>query len=213
MLITSSPSTVDTSAASIPQTTSKSSQPKKTSKKGTPTAQKPHSYKRSRALRRGCSFVPAGADHIRWLWAAYKTGSFPLEGRFPAGLSAPEFQREAVVMLRELIQAGHDGVVLVDRDGQHVGFVTVWRVVHPAQVPQFYPHVIWFSWATARNKLECSLHFLIEMKKSALGVIIAEPQNWQWFSHLAQYGVLRRVGTFRGYWADGRDAGIFETVR
>jgi hypothetical protein len=157
--------------------------------------------------------VPAGADHIRWLFAAYKTGSFPENGRFPPGLSAPEFQREAVVMLRELIQAGHDGVMLVDRDGQHVGFVTVWRVVHPAQVPQFYPHVIWFSWATARNKLECALNFLVEMKKEALGIVMTEPENWRFFGHLCKYGVLRRVGTFRGYWADGRDAGIFETVR
>ena len=147
------------------------------------------------------------------MWAAYKEGSFPEDGRFPPGLSPTEFQTEAVIMLRELIQSGNEGATLLDRSGTPVGFVTVWMKHNPAEAPQFCPHVNWFAWVTPRNKLECALNFLIEMKKEALGILVIEPENWRFFEHLCKYGLLRRVGTFRGYWADGRDAAIFETVR
>lgn len=174
---------------------------------------KPDSYRRSRTLKRGCSFEPVNADHFRWLWAAYGTGSFPEDGRFPPGLTATEFRDEAALMLRELIQDGNDAFVLMNQGGKPVGLVTVWAKHLKHEQPQFFPHVNWFTWATPRNKLECALDFLIEMKKEAFGILIIEPENWRFFGHLCKYGVLRRVGTFRGYWADGRDAAVFETVR
>jgi hypothetical protein len=128
-------------------------------------------------------------------------------------LSATEFRLRAEQMIVELVRDGHDGFMLMDHDGKPVGFMTVWLVNHPAQTPQFHPHADWFTWATPRNKLECALHFTLEMKKDRLGILIAEPENWRLFQHLCKYGAVRRVGTFRGYWADGRDGLVFETVR
>jgi hypothetical protein len=174
---------------------------------------RPHSYKRSRALRRGCSFEPANSTHIRWLWAAYKTGAFPPDGRIPPGLDAAEFRNLIEQLLVELISGGNDAFILKECSGKPIGLMTVWRVLNPIFAPQFHPHVNWFNWATPRNKLECVLEFLIAMKRDAIGIIVAEPEYWPFFGHICHYGVLRRVGTYRGYWADGRDGGIFETVR
>jgi len=61
------------------------------------------------------------------------------------------------------------------------------------------PHVHWFPWATDRNKVECSVLFLRDLKKEAMPLILAQPETVPFFSHLARYGLLRRAGTIPNY--------------
>jgi len=70
-----------------------------------------------------------------------------------------------------------------------------------------FPHVIWFKEATARQRLEITLRFLLKLKKSNLVVIEAKQPYWPFFDHLCKYGALRRVGTIKyAYGADGKTA-------
>lgn len=55
--------------------------------------------------------------------------------------------------------------------------------------------VIWFPWATARNKLESIVYFMNAMRKDWLIMEFAVPNEQAFFDHVCRYGVMRRAGT------------------
>ena len=70
----------------------------------------------------------------------------------------------------------------------------------------------WFPEASPRNKLECSLKALLDIKKGHLLMFtVAEGRDMVFLGHLCKYGVLRRVGTIHRYLEDGTHAGLFQT--
>ena len=75
-----------------------------------------------------------------------------------------------------------------------------------------YPHVVWFPEASRRNRLECALKFLIELKNKSLVLISARAGEVEFFDHLCKYGVLRGVGKIWSYFGPGEDAVVFQGV-
>ncbi len=70
----------------------------------------------------------------------------------------------------------------------------------------------WFPEASPRNKLECAVRVLLEIKKGHLLMFtVGEGRDMVFLGHLCKYGVMRRVGTVRRYLEDGSDAGLFQT--
>ena len=85
----------------------------------------------------------------------------------------------------------------------------VGMVVGPRAGLGMEPHVFWFPEATARNKLECALKWLVDMKsKCALFLWIREP-DWNFYNHLCKYGAIRPVGKYRNF-PGGGDAMLFQ---
>src|SRR3990172_8443150 len=74
---------------------------------------------------------------------------------------------------------------------------------------QAWPHVFWFPEATIRGRLECTLKFLVALKEKVNVVIPSPSGDVAFFDHLCKYGVLRRIGTGRG-WFGASDATLFE---
>ena len=78
---------------------------------------------------------------------------------------------------------------------------------------QIMPHAWWFPEASARNRLECVAAYLVDAKREHNILIIAEQPHWPFYSHLGHYGILRGIGRFRGYLADGGDVTLYQGVR
>lgn len=55
--------------------------------------------------------------------------------------------------------------------------------------------VLWFPWATPRNKLESIVNFMNIMRKDWLVMEFAVPDEAAFFDHVCRYGVMRRAGT------------------
>ena len=48
--------------------------------------------------------------------------------------------------------------------------------------------------------------------KTHLVVIECQEADWRFFQHLCKYGVLRRVGTLRDAYGEGKRSAIYQSV-
>ena len=133
-------------------------------------------------------------------------------GKFQTGLDRAEFT-ELIINTVGGILRGEGDVFVLHGERKDTGKVVPVAAVTvvPAQA-QMWPHVYWFPWATARNKIECSLRFLLDAKERFNLIVVSLPQDVDFFMHLCRYGVIRRIGTGRG-WLGDTDVVLFETVR
>lgn len=110
--------------------------------------------------------------------------------------------------LGKIFQSGGEAWMFYGRQAIPLGMV-VGHIVPETQSME--PHVFWFPEATARNKLECALKWLVDMKaKYALFLWIKEP-DWNFYLHLCKYGAIREVGKYRNF-PGGGDAMLFQGV-
>lgn len=75
------------------------------------------------------------------------------------------------------------------------------------------PRVIWFPWASSRNRLECSLKWLTEARKTTMPVFHVDEALRGFFRHLCRYGVLREVGVEHHVPRPGRTSWRYQAVR
>ena len=162
--------------------------------------------KRRVALKRKPEVVLLKEEHFPYLWAAYKRGS--LAGLFEDGLDLDAFKERLANGLAALIQAGGEAYALMSpTKSMPVGMAVVRAYEQCVE-----PHVWWFPEATRRNKLELTLALVVELKRKALILILAQPPDWRFFDHLCKYGALRRVGTIRDAQGDGKHAAVYQSV-
>ena len=160
-------------------------------------------------LNRGVSYHEISRKDYPWLWVAYKQGAFE-ELQVIKGLAAEEFSDYMDTVVENYYN--RDGTIVVgeayfaERDGQAPVCVTF---VDKSQLA-FFPHVIWFDWATPRNIIESTVNFLKDLVKDGNVVIFSEKENMFFFSHMARYGILDRRGTLKKYFPDGGDAIIYQ---
>ena len=113
--------------------------------------------------------------HYPYLWAAYKRGAFADLPIFSEDMSAALFSDVLTAEIVDLIQAGGDTEVLIAKTKHGtipVGIVTVQYSDRLA-----VPDAIWFADASARNKLECTANFLVDLKAKSMVSIAAKPEN------------------------------------
>ena len=157
--------------------------PKQKKKKPTQTKVKP---KLKRTLKRKPSYRPLVADDRRWLWAAYVKGSFP-EKTFPAGLEIEEFDKVVDKQVETL-----DEAYILEIDERPVGLVGVFFNPRYGYIE---PHVIWFEWATSRNKVETAVKFIDKMRKKIPIMLIVDEDVKNFFTHIERHGIIKRIGT------------------
>ena len=149
-------------------------------------------------------FVEIEHEHAKWLWAAYKMGAFP---DLLQDISETDFAWEIGPVLETYDFATIAKAKKPGRDGlTPVGIFLVSLVGAHAE-----PHVIWFPWATPRNKLELVIKFLIALNKDYTTIVNSKEENKRFFEHLCKYGILRRIGIAYKFFEDGQKAHLFQT--
>lgn len=129
----------------------------------------------------------------------------------PEGMDAMTFNAWFTSVLMPIIEGGGEVITLVGRTVEYgeipVGVATL---EYHGQIA--YPHHIWYPDASPRNKLEITLAFLLELKKSYVGFVMVEKKNENFFRHLGKFGVLRKVGKLYDWFGPKDHATLFQTV-
>ena len=145
--------------------------------------------------------------HFPYIWAAAKRGVFEI-----GEATAEEFKGELSRMLADLMEKGGAGYIgLAKKDGRDI---PICLCLIEFQQNRAYPSVWWFPEASARNRIELGVKFLIELKAEFLvlfPVERAKEREVAYFLHLCKYGLIRKVGTIREYFPGGK-AWLFQSV-
>lgn len=70
--------------------------------------------------------------------------------------------------------------------------------------------LFWMPWASKRNKCECAVKFLQEMRRKYLMILTSTKSDTPFYEYIAKHGVIRRVGTIQGLY-ENEDAALFQT--
>lgn len=146
-----------------------------------------------------------------YLWAAYRRGAFAWE----PGLSGAQFRQLVEDLAYQIIEAGGDIYTMMGVTPQGripVGIMTTDVVKGGDMKIQYRPHAFWFPEASARNKMECTARFLQDLKKQGNVFIASERRYWPFFQQLCKYGLIRPIGKFWGYQANGEDVMLYQGV-
>jgi hypothetical protein len=128
---------------------------------------------------------PLSEDDMPFLWAAYRKGVWGDILR--DDLTRDEFS-EAIYLLSKqkmlfAIKAPNKYPV--------VGIAGMTPGEHCDQAD-----AEWFPWATTRNKLEGSIRAILTLRDLSPFLIWANESQTEFLTHVARYGVLRRMGKF-----------------
>jgi hypothetical protein len=128
----------------------------------------------------------------------------------PAGLQPPEFRKLTLAHVGRVLEGGGEVFTFIGKTVK--GEIPIGMVVANMNGKCCEPHVFWFAEATPRNKLECSLKWIVDMKeKVALFLWVREPDA-HFFEHLGKYGCVRCVGKYRNFPLWSGDAYLFQGV-
>lgn len=173
------------------ETSSKSgseSNPTKTgqSTKSASVSKPPRSQpKLRRILRRGVSArVPLDED-LGYVYAAYVKGAMPERFGIPSGLKPREFDAALSLLLE---QVEHFWIMAGARPFGFALGVNFGAFILPGDFT-------WFPWASDRNRLEGIVALMMEINKSGVGLFWTNHEEKHLWTHVAKYGVIRRVGT------------------
>lgn len=124
----------------------------------------------------------------------------------PFDLSPLEFKEHLTDLALRTLQNNGELYVLIGGEREiPLGLVNLTFQGH-----HVHPHAVWLPEATPRNRLECAAKFLHELRKKHLILIPVEAEKLTLFEHLCEFGVLRKVGTIKGYFKQG-NAMLFQS--
>lgn len=171
-------------------------------------------WRLKKTLNRDLEFRAFQEEDVKFVWAAYKIdGLSEFDEKFAdKSLSASEFQ---AAFMEELLSVYHEGWTLIAptvKGVRPVGMVLgFWA--HPD--PRFKTYlnigcILWFPWASARNRVESAVNFFNAMRTEVKMVDYVRHKDKKFFEMLARHGVMRRVGTSYNVYPN-QPALIFET--
>lgn len=172
-------------------------------------------WRLKRTLARSVSFRPIEVEDIRFAWAAYRMGALKdMAGPFAdGGMTVDQFP----VTFRAIMEARYHGAWTL--------FAQTTQGFKPAgMIFAFYSHadhalspfmiigdIVWFPWATRRNRVEAAVNFFNTIRGTIPMVdYAAGDTNRRFFEMICQHGVMRRVGTTHNV-VKGEPVAIFET--
>ena len=144
------------------------------------------------------------------MWAAYASGAFP-ESVLPEGLDKDQFAQAAYVLhdTFALFIAVSKNSAFKDKAEVPVAMFALLQRTNEASDP----HVVWFPWATARNRIETTLKFINELRRNVTLVIYAQPDDEKFWWRMTNYGVISRAGRIPHYFNDGGMAHVWHSRR
>lgn len=174
-------------------------------------------WRLKRTLKRRLEFRPIDLGDMKYVWAAYRKGALASMGEQWAKTDMPAADFDNAFKI-EVIKNYSSCWTLFAETGK--GFLPVglvlafWSHPNPRLAPfQIIGDLIWFSWASRRNKIESAVNFFSKVRKDFPLVEYAQGETTKrFFEVMCQHGVMRRVGTsfvvFRG-----EATAVFETRR
>jgi hypothetical protein len=172
-------------------------------------------WRLKKTLARRVEFRRMHDEDLRYTWAAYKKGALePMANPFgDTDMSAEEFKAAFADALLTRYHA--EWTMLADTPK---GFLPVGLVLafHSHPVVEFSPFmvigdIIWFPWASRRNKIESAVNFFNRMRNEIPMIDYAHGEtNKRFFEVLASHGVVRRIGTTFNV-VKGEPVAVFET--
>lgn len=158
-----------------------------------------------RTLRRAVDFRPIEAEDIKYLWAAYRQGSFEFDKR---DMTASEFKSAFEEMVIAQFHAAWTLFGMTRRGLIPVGVVfAAWAPHAPFLI---VTGASWLPWASKRNIIECMVGFLSKIRLELQLQFYANLDHKRLYEVCMMHGIIRRVGT--SYVAfPGQPAAVFET--
>lgn len=124
----------------------------------------------------------------------------------PEGMKPTEFKTRTLDLI-ESVDLAYTLLAPTDR-----GEIPVGLMICAVNGHRLQPHVLWFAWASPRNRLESVVNFINEMRKIWNIGISVEAGDWEFFTHVCRHGILERIGKWKGYFTDG-DAMLYQSRR
>lgn len=171
-------------------------------------------WRLKRTLARRTESRPIEREDLKFVWAAYKKGCLASmgDGWGDDKMSSAEFN---AAFEQEITSTYHGSWTLFAESRK--GFIPVGLVLgfwsHPN--PRFAPFMIigdmiWFPWASARNRIESAVGFFHRIRSDIAMVEYARAEHKRFFEMICQHGIMRRIGTsFNVY--PGESTAVFET--
>lgn len=168
--------------------------------------------RRTRLFRgRSVSARVSDADDMKYAYAAWKLGGIALPHFTSSGPTPEEFSASFGAYITNAYQAcftmlarppGRDSVI-------PVGIIFG---VMPSKGNKiiWIGDFVWFPWASKRNRLETTVHFLNQIRGDQTVLGFATADEIPFFEHVCKYGVSRRVGTVFDM-LDAGPAALFQT--
>lgn len=134
-------------------------------------------------------------DDMKYLYAAWRLGKLSGFGDLTVEGDTPDEFVDSIVSY--LVQRAHVAYTLIAKPpGRETMPVGIVFGIVPFYGKQFMMvgNFTWFPWASKRNRLEATVHFLNQMRQEWAILGLADV-DVPFFEHVCRYGVLRRVGT------------------
>ncbi len=172
-------------------------------------------WRLSKTLARKLSFRPIETEDTKYAWAAYKKGCLvDMAGPFvDTGMQPDQFKQtfETTVLTRyhgawTLFAESKKGFLPVG-----IVFAFYSHAEHPLSPFMIIGDMVWFPWATPRNKIESAVNFFDQIRKTVPMVDYAHGDtNKRFFETICRHGIMRRVGTTFNI-VRGEPTAVFET--
>lgn len=164
--------------------------------------------KLKRALARGVEieYLDASTEHIGNCWIAAQQGAFKgiAFSLSLADINQREFGECLIEALEEIANAAVLAFVPYE-DGRRAVAMFIWY----GDDRHIYPSVIWFPWASPRNKLEAALAFVNSGRLGDKKVHMHVPKderNERFLRQLCLYGMMRKCGVVEDHYGKGKPA-------
>ena len=155
------------------------------SRKSVSASKLPVKHRLKRLLKRRPGFHKIGIGDMKYLYAAYKLGSF--------GEIENIGQAEFDARVSDYLGLTDLTYVLIAQTAN--GKIPVGMFSGNFNGPIFYiGSALWFKWATDRNKLESAVYALNEMRKDYVVVMHNHRKDQKFYETIAKHGVIRQVG-------------------
>lgn len=174
-------------------------------------------WRLKKTLARKVDYRPIELEDMKYVWAAYQKGALGSMGpawerpTMTASLFSDAFKSEIIKNYSSVWTLFAETKMGMRPVGLVLAFFS-----HPN--PQLSPFqiigdIIWFPWASKRNRIEAAVNFFAKIRNEYPLVEYAKGEaTKRFFEMLAKHGVVRRVGTTFNVFR-GEAVAVFETRR
>lgn len=157
----------------------------------------------NRTLKRKAGYRPAEESDMRYFYAGYRKGAFPM---IDDGLKPQEFTTAFYSILGSMPNA--DLLTIFNDAGTIIGLCVV---THFGQ--RIEPHATWMPWAEKSAILATLIKFYHAYSQEYTVLVPVKKETRQCYDHIKRYGIMRYVGMVRDFFDDNEDGFLYQGVK
>lgn len=157
---------------------------------------RPQKYRRRRLLKRFTAFRPIERSDLQYVGAAWRKGALEeLHEVFrDQEMDAERFGEVFQQFVVELFQVALTLFAETPMGRIPVG-VFLGLIPYPGKALMFAGEMVWFPWASDRNRLETTVGLLDQLRTDWTVIEFARAKDRAFFDVICRYGVMKRIGT------------------